>query len=124
MREVVKHIVRSPDKQRFILLIADQSPDPRGAHWVDFFGLKTGFFKGPATLAHRYDLPVFFVRLERKRRHHYQMHLELLCLHPSAEKPEAITEAYAKKLEEYIRHAPSDWLWTHRRWKHAPPEGI
>jgi KDO2-lipid IV(A) lauroyltransferase len=121
MREIVKHVARGSADNHFVLLIADQSPDPKGAHWLDFFGVKTAFFKGPSTLAYRYDLPIFFVHLERTQRHHYRMHLEPLCLEPRLQNPEEMTRAYAQNLEEYIRSAPSNWLWTHRRWKHKPP---
>lgn len=121
MRKIVKLVARGPADAHFVLLLADQSPDPKGPHWVEFLGVNTAFFKGPATLAYRYDLPVFFVHLERTRRQHYRMHLEALCLDPRSQEPEEITRAYASKLEEYIRRAPSNWLWTHRRWKHTPP---
>jgi len=29
----------------------------------------------------------------------------------------ALTEAYARRFEKQIRAAPSDWPWSHKRWK-------
>lgn len=121
MREIVKTLARGASGSHFVLLIADQSPDPDGAHWVDFLGVKTAFFKGPGTLAHRYDLPMFFVHLERIRRHRYRMHLEPLCLNPQSFEVSELTTLYAKKLEALVKSRPDSWLWTHRRWKHKPP---
>ncbi len=123
MRETVKMLSRGSGSD-FVLLVADQSPDPDGAHWEEFFGIKTAFFKGPATLAYRYDMPVFFVHLERIRRHHYQMHLVPLCLNPNDYKVQDITRMYVQSLEHLIKETPSSWLWTHRRWKHKPPSEI
>mgnify|MGYP000483199195 CR=1 FL=1 len=28
------------------------------------------------------------------------------------------------ELEREIRESPSDWLWSHKRWKHSRPEGM
>ena len=41
-----------------------------------------------------------------------------------------ITQEYTRALEEVVRTAPEQYLWTHRRWKHRPrgepqpPDGI
>jgi KDO2-lipid IV(A) lauroyltransferase len=121
MREIVKILAKGAAESHFVLLIADQSPDPDGAHWENFFGIKTAFFKGPSTLAHRYNLPVFFVSLERIGRHQYQMHLEPLCLNPKAHAVQDITRMYVQSLEAHIQSQPEAWLWTHRRWKHESP---
>lgn len=122
MREIVRWLSGGKAKDHFVLLIADQSPDPDNAQWDTFFGIQTAFFKGPATLAVRYDLPVFFVHLERTRRHHYAMHLYPLCLEPQTSDVASITHAYVQRLEALIRKKPAEWLWTHRRWKHEPPD--
>jgi KDO2-lipid IV(A) lauroyltransferase len=122
MREIVKLLARGASGSHFVLLISDQNPDRDGAHWEQFFGIQTAFFKGPAALAHKYDMPVFFIWLERTGRHKYRMHLEPLCMDPREHKPEEITRIYVQKLEQCIRSAPTDWLWTHKRWKHSPPE--
>jgi KDO2-lipid IV(A) lauroyltransferase len=124
MRQIVKLLASRETGTRFVLLIADQSPDPETAYWGDFFGVKTPFFRGPAGLAHRYDLPVFFVRLERMKRHRYRMHLEPLCLNPGERDADEILQLYISTLEDHIRAAPAYWLWTHRRWKHRRPAEI
>ncbi|HPS53940.1 MAG TPA: hypothetical protein PLK08_10345 [Phycisphaerae bacterium] len=33
---------------------------------------------------------------------------------------EYITQRYTTDLENVIRRAPEQYLWTHRRWKHRP----
>jgi KDO2-lipid IV(A) lauroyltransferase len=122
MQEIVRSLARGESRESYIYLIADQSPDPDHAHWEPFFGIQTPFFRGPAVLAHRYDLPVFFVHMERIRPLSYRMILEPLCLNPSETPPATITAAYVASLERQIRKRPTDWLWTHRRWKHSRPD--
>lgn len=124
MRGIVRLLSEGAASSHFVLLIADQSPDPDNAHWIDFFGNQTAFFKGPAVLAQRYNLPIFMAHLKRTRRHTYTMHLEPLCTDPQSITPEAITMRYAETLETLIRRSPAHWLWTHRRWKHKPPAQI
>lgn len=118
MPEVLRTVARKLAEPHYILLIADQSPDPEGAQWEEFFGQETAFFRGPAVIAHRYDIPVFFAYARRVRRHHYRLMIEPLFMEPTKTAPDEITRMYVRKLEEAIRRDPIAWLWTHRRWKH------
>jgi KDO2-lipid IV(A) lauroyltransferase len=38
---------------------------------------------------------------------------------PINTKPHEITEKYFQILENIIRDSPSEYLWTHNRWKHT-----
>jgi KDO2-lipid IV(A) lauroyltransferase len=118
MRDTIRTLTRKMSELQFVYLIADQSPDPANAQWETFFGQETPFFRGPGVLAHRYNLPVFFMYPERKKRHLYQIHFESLCPDPGAMSAEEITRMYIARLEAVIRENPESWLWTHRRWKH------
>ena len=31
------------------------------------------------------------------------------------------TANFARRIEEYVRRYPDQWLWVHRRWKTRPP---
>lgn len=37
---------------------------------------------------------------------------------------EGLTKIYAGILEKIIMEKPQDWLWSHKRWKHKPPDDI
>jgi KDO2-lipid IV(A) lauroyltransferase len=105
------------------VFIADQSPAvPRRAIWVDFLGQKTAFHSGPELLARRYDLPVLYARFERVKRGHYVAYLEDLWPEPKQSEKGEITQAWVAALEKQIRQDPVYWLWSHNRWKHAPPQ--
>jgi lauroyl/myristoyl acyltransferase len=34
--------------------------------------------------------------------------------------PFLLTKSFAKFLETNIKKDPSNWLWSHKRWKHTP----
>jgi len=36
----------------------------------------------------------------------------------------AIIEAFARRLEKSIEQYPDQYLWSHKRWKHAKPSHI
>ncbi len=121
MREIVRLLSHGASSNHYVLLIADQNPGP-DAHWVQFLGRRTAFHKGPAVLAHRYDMPVFYLGVRRQARHRYGMFLEPLCTDPATLDPLDITALYAQRIEVDIRERPAAWLWTHRRWKHRPQD--
>jgi KDO2-lipid IV(A) lauroyltransferase len=99
-------------------LVADQSPTKvKSAHWVDFLGIDTAFIPGPDMLARRYGYPVLFMHVKRVGRGYYQVVLEDVCPDPSGLGAEEVTRLYANHLEQVIRTAPENWLWSHKRWK-------
>ncbi|MFO8002163.1 MAG: lysophospholipid acyltransferase family protein [Marinilabilia sp.] len=103
------------------VMAADQSPARvESAHWVQFLGRPTAFLHGPEKHARNNGYPVVFAEIERVKRGYYELTLSILAENPSELPEGAITRRYAKKLEDCIRKHPSDWLWSHRRWKHKP----
>jgi KDO2-lipid IV(A) lauroyltransferase len=103
--------------------INDQSPsDPRRGHWMEFLHQDTCMLLGVETYAVKYDFPVVYVMITKKRRGYYRLEYRLVSEHPRQEPQFAITEACARINEAIIREEPAYWLWTHRRWKHKRPE--
>ncbi len=103
------------------IMAADQSPsNARRAYWVQFLGRRTAFLHGPEKYARDYNLPVFFVDIQRIKRGYYTLELSLIADNSSDLKEGEITQRYASKLEEVIRKQPENWLWSHRRWKLNP----
>jgi KDO2-lipid IV(A) lauroyltransferase len=78
---------------------------------------------GPEKIAQATRFAVVFVGMRRRSRGHYAVECELLAAPGERTAAGAITERYARAVERQVRAAPSDWLWTHRRWKLAPPPG-
>ncbi len=103
------------------VFLADQSPDPKTAHWTTFLNQDTPVFRGTEIIARRLDYPVVYLSTKRIKRGYYKFSIEMLCEHPRAAKKGEITEAYINRLECDIQTQPEIWLWSHRRWKHTKP---
>ncbi|WP_417015766.1 lysophospholipid acyltransferase family protein [Alistipes sp.] len=100
-------------------LIADQNPPRRpDSHWFRFLNQDTIFFDGGEKLALKCRLPVYFVRLERRRRGCYEMSFVPIYDGEEPVGPNEITERYVRLLEAEIRRCPELWIWSHKRWKH------
>ncbi|MBK9270850.1 MAG: lysophospholipid acyltransferase family protein [Saprospiraceae bacterium] len=106
-------------KGKLILLISDQNPSNiRDAIWVKFFGRDTACLHGLEKYATTYQLPVIYMEMKRTSRSNYQMEFAMLCEKPSELAKGELTQLFMSRLEKTIRENPSDWLWSHKRWKH------
>lgn len=105
---------------RLIALVADQMPDtPEHGYWTEFLHQDTPFYPGSERLARSLNLPVFYVEMVRLRRGHYEATFIPVAEPPYTDLPSgAILERYRGLLETTINAHPSDWLWSHKRWKH------
>jgi KDO2-lipid IV(A) lauroyltransferase len=103
--------------------IGDQTPPPDdNAFWTTFLNQDTGFYRGAEKVAVKYDIPVIFINIVKRKRGFYELEYSLISEHPRDEEPNAIIARYASGLEEVIREKPEYWLWSHRRWKHKRPQ--
>ena len=73
-------------------------------------------------MAVKYDIPVIFINIVKRKRGFYELEYSLISEHPRDEEPDAIIARYASRLEEVIREKPEYWLWSHRRWKYKRPQ--
>jgi KDO2-lipid IV(A) lauroyltransferase len=101
-------------------LAADQNPgNPLQAYWVNFFGRLTPFVKGPEKGAKLNNTAQVFVHFYRTKRGYYHSQYELMTISPNYFKDGQLTALYVKVLEEKIKANPSNYLWSHRRWKYT-----
>ena len=106
-------------KGKYVLgLVADQNPARIDkAYWLSFFNKVTAFTSGPERGARANDTVVIFISVQQPKRGYYYLHYELITEIPR-ELPEGeLTKIYVTKLEQAIRNNPSNYLWSHRRWK-------
>ena len=110
------------DRPFLLMLIADQSPsNPYKAYWTNFLNQETPFFYGAEKFAFEYKLPVFFFIIHRVKRGYYYVTIEKLSGDPTNLSKGDIIEKYKEVLEREILDRPSEWLWSHNRWKHKKP---
>jgi len=97
--------------------LSDQSPNTKNAYWVPFFNIETAFAFGGEAYARKYDLPVFYGKITKPRRGHYEAEFILLA-ETLSDKPNGwAVEAFSRALETQIKEEPALWLWSHKRWK-------
>lgn len=121
-REVLDSEVRG--EPLAVLTLADQSPSRKNAFWVEFFGVQTAFAFGAEYMAHAYGMAVVYLSMKKVRPGYYQVHPKLICSDGREQSYGEITRQYVTWLEEDIKAAPETWLWSHRRWKHVPPDNL
>ena len=105
--------------QQFVLgLAADQNPgNPTNAHWLNFFGRPTPFLTGPAKGAVKNNVAVVFIGMRKPKRGRFRYEATLLTEQAGNQEPVELTKAYRDALEKTISEEPSNYLWSHRRFK-------
>ncbi len=105
-------------KQYILALAADQNPgNPANGYWMNFFGKPVPFVTGPSKGAVKNNTAVVVVGFNKTKRGYYNFTAKLLAENGSNYSPEQLTVLYKNALEEIIRKDPSNYLWSHRRWK-------
>ena len=99
-------------------LIADQNPSfERNGYWLNFFSKPAPFLIGPEKGAMRYKTAVVFVNIKKVKRGYYHFDCKVITEDGSKFKNGDLTRMYRDFLEAGIKEDPSNYLWSHRRWK-------
>jgi KDO2-lipid IV(A) lauroyltransferase len=108
-------------RERYILaLVADQNPAvPSHSHWIEFFGRLTPWVTGPEKGARTKDADVVFGTFFKVKRGYYSFEFRMPSRDPRTMEEGELTAEYVQYVEECIRKRPDNYLWSHRRWKHA-----
>jgi len=105
--------------QYALTLGADQSPgNVKDAMWMNFFSEPAPFIPGPAKVAVKNNYAIVCVQFVKEKRGYYKFENTLLAENPAGMSPEELTRKYRDFVEAAIRRQPSNYLWTHKRWKH------
>ena len=103
-----------------LALGADQNPGkPDQALWMPFFSKQAPFFTGPAKGAIQHNAAMVMFQMERTSRGHYRFSTHLICEHPRNYSAEQLTFLYKCEVERVVKADPANYLWSHRRWRHA-----
>ena len=120
MKQTLRQILTAKQEGRHEVIgfIADQAPKVQSLHhWIDFLNHKTAVFVGNERIARQVDAAPYYIRVTRPRRGYYRAEVLPMNISPEAGEEYAITNEYARLLEEQIREQPELWLWSHDRWK-------
>jgi KDO2-lipid IV(A) lauroyltransferase len=113
------------DEQYMVIFGSDQSPrKSQRAYWTNFLNQKTGVQYGAEKIAVEFNAAVAFFNIYKVKRGYYEVDCILICEAAKETDYGYITEMHTKLLEKVIRKQPEFWLWSHKRWKHSPPEDV
>ena len=83
----------------------------------DFFGQSAFTTTIPAQLAKKYDCKIIPVYIERIKGSSFKLKIDRPIIYEKDSSIEEITLSLNKCLEKMILNNPSQWIWTHNRWK-------
>jgi Kdo2-lipid IVA lauroyltransferase/acyltransferase len=121
VNQTLRDMVANRNQVTATAFIADQTASPENAYWTTFLNQDTAVFTGPEKLAKKFNYPVVYMNVSRKKRGYYEVTPELLFQNPAETAEDEISETFTKRLEEEILKNPVTWLWSHKRWKHVKP---
>jgi KDO2-lipid IV(A) lauroyltransferase len=116
-KSLVRVLVRRRNAQ-VTALAADQMPRSSPSRvWLNFMGVATAFYPGPAEIAARYDYAAFYVTMRRRAPGRYEATFSPIAAAGEKLPVEEFTARFAAGVEAQLRADPADWAWGHRRWK-------
>ena len=122
--DAVRRVPRALREQHSVAFLIDQGAVGLASTWVPFFGRYAKTPRGPAVFALRLRAPLLFACALRRPNGRFAIHFEAV---PVAQTDtldadvDRIVASYTSTLERWVRRAPEQYFWHHRRWKHQRP---
>lgn len=117
-KSVARHLLSKKAGPAMYLFIADQCPGKVDEKYrMEFLHQPTAMFSGAEKLSKAGDAVVVYLHMSQLSRGRYKVTSIPFCLHAAETADTEITREFARLLEENIREAPAEWLWSHKRWK-------
>jgi Kdo2-lipid IVA lauroyltransferase/acyltransferase len=100
------------------VLMADQWPANQDrAHWVTFMGRETACLPGVDFISRQHGYPVIYYEMRRVARGRYVIAFSELVGSTTHLQEGEVTKINQARMEEQVLRDPSNWLWSHKRWK-------
>lgn len=122
--DAVRRVPRTLRDNGVVAFLIDQGAAGLASTWVPFFGRFAKTPRGPAVFALRLQTPVIFVAPLRLPDGRFRMSMEEVPVRPTGDRNadiDRIVADYTIALEGWVRRAPEQYFWHHRRWKHQRP---
>jgi KDO2-lipid IV(A) lauroyltransferase len=127
--DAVRRVPRALRNKAMVAFVTDQGAAGLASTWVPFFKRLAKTPRGAATFALRLGSPVLFLVALRQLDGSFTAHFERVPVQLTGDKNadvDKIVADYTAVLERWVRKAPEQYFWHHRRWKHqlpgTPPE--
>jgi KDO2-lipid IV(A) lauroyltransferase len=124
-REAVRRTPRTLRAGGAVAFLTDQAGLNLASTFVPFFGRPAKTPRGPAVFALRLDAPVIFGTAIRLPTGRYRLSFEEVRVPESGDVDSDVDElvaSYTHILEKWVRRAPEQYFWQHRRWKRQPDD--
>jgi KDO2-lipid IV(A) lauroyltransferase len=122
--DAVRRVPRAMREQHAVAFLVDQGAVGLASTWVPFFGRYAKTPRGPAVFALRLDAPLLFAWALRQPSGRFVIHFEPVPVQRTGTLDadvDRIVASYTSTLERWVRRAPEQYFWQHRRWKHQRP---
>jgi Kdo2-lipid IVA lauroyltransferase/acyltransferase len=123
--DAVRRVPRALREQHSVAFLIDQGAVGLASTWVPFFGRYAKTPRGPAVFALRLRAPLLFACALRRPNGRFVLHFEEVPVEQTGTLDadvDRIVASYTSTLERWVRRAPEQYFWHHRRWKHQRPD--
>lgn len=124
-RDAVRRTPRTLRAGGAVAFLTDQAGLNLASTFVPFFGRPAKTPRGPAVFALRLGAPIVFGTALRQPTGRYHMAFEEIPVCGTdgrARDVDDVVADYTRALERWVRAAPEQYFWHHRRWKQQPPD--
>ncbi len=124
-RDSAREVLRAFKQGEAVGILIDQNTAAGEGVFVDFFGRPACTTTGPARIVRKSGVPIVLglVIWDSKLRK-YRLRFDTVEWIKREDPDEEIlvnTANFTRRIEDYVRRYPDQWLWVHRRWKTRPP---
>lgn len=122
--DAVRRVPRAMREHHAVAFLVDQGAVGLASTWVPFFGRYAKTPRGPAVFALRLKTPLLFACSLRQPDGRFVIHFEPVPIETTGTLDadvDRIVASYTSTLERWVRRAPEQYFWHHRRWKHQRP---
>jgi KDO2-lipid IV(A) lauroyltransferase len=124
-RDAVRRAPRTLRDGGAVAFLTDQAGLNLASTFVPFFGRPAKTPRGPAVFALRLEAPMVFGTALRLPDGRYRLSFEEVPVQHTGDREKDVDELaanYTRILERWVRRAPEQYFWQHRRWKRQPED--
>lgn len=116
-RKLIRYLEARKQDPFLLVLIADQSPNPKNYFLTRFLNQETAVVTGMENIARHHNCVVIYAGIHARGNNRYAVDFRLLTDEPMALPEQELTKRFMMELEKDIYADPALYLWSHRRWK-------
>jgi|YNPNPStandDraft_1061719.scaffolds.fasta_scaffold01914_10 KDO2-lipid IV(A) lauroyltransferase len=122
----MRPMIRCLKENQFLGILPDQDVRRVGGIYVEFFGRPALTPVGPALLAIASGAPLLLARDIRLPHGRHLVTIDPPVYAdrraPREQEIRRLVTLYTRRLEEFVREHPGQWVWVHRRWRTRPSQ--